>query len=196
MYLILTNISYNKDGGISMSQLTKRLKKEVVISSIIYILVGMLFLFYPTMSANIIAYILGGTILAFGIGKVLVYRKLEEIHMNDRMDLFIGAIALGGGVFIFFNPPIVLSILPFIAGIFMIIEAFSLMQTIQPLKTNKDSYNISFILMMILFIGGIIILINPFKIAKTVLMIIGAFFILDGISQLYTTNQIKKLIHH
>lgn len=195
MYLILTNISYNKDGGISMSQLTKRLKKEVVISSIIYILVGMLFLFYPTMSANIIAYILGGTILAFGIGKVLVYRKLEEIHMNDRMDLFIGAIALGGGVFIFFNPPIVLSILPFIAGIFMIIEAFSLMQTIQPLKTNKDSYNISFILMIILFIGGIIILINPFKIAKTVLMIIGTFFIFDGISQLYTANQIKKLIH-
>lgn len=178
-----------------MSQFTQRLKREVVVSSIIYILVGFIFLFYPTMSANIIAYILGGTILAFGIGKVLVYRKQEEIHMNDRMDLLIGAIALGGGVFIFFNPPIVLSILPFIAGIFMIIEAFSLMQTIQPLKTEKNIYNISFVLMIILFVGGIVILINPFKVAKTVLMIIGAFFIFDGISQLYATNQIKRLMN-
>ncbi len=75
----------------------------------------------------------------------------------------------------------------------MIIEGFSLMKRIEPLKENKDAYNISFILMIILLVGGLVILVNPFRVAQTVLRIIGAFFIFDGFSQLYTSNQIKKL---
>ncbi len=105
-----------------MSKITNR--KEVITSSLIYIAVGFIFFFYPTMSANIISYILGGTILFFGINKIIIYRKQEEIHLNDRYDVFIGAIALGGGVFIIFNPHIILSILPFIAGIFIYCRDF------------------------------------------------------------------------
>lgn len=170
-----------------------KLRKEVVLSSIIYIIVGGIFFIYPTMSANIIAYILAGTLLAFGIAKLITYRRFESIGFKERLLLLVGAVAVGLGIFIIVNPTIVFSILPFIAGVFMIVEALSMIQNINGLKENKDAHSISLILMIILLLGGIIIVINPFSIAKSILMLIGAFFIFDGVSQLWTVNQIKQI---
>lgn len=177
-----------------MSRFLNNLKKDVVLFSILYIIVGAIFLFYPEMSANIIAYILGGTIIAFGISKLIVYRKYSELVFGGRLDLLIGAVALGVGIFIVFNPKIVISILPFIAGIFMIIEALSLLQNTGKLKEHKNKYNTSLVLAVVLLIGGIIVLINPFKTATTILMFIGIFFIYDGVCQLWSVYQVSKAI--
>lgn len=177
-----------------MLNLIKRLNSEFILSSICYILMGITLLTCPELSANIIAYLFGAMILILGLKKLIIYHQHETIRLSDRFDLLIGAIALGVGVFIFFNPEIVLSILPFIAGIFMIVEAFSFFQSSQSLKENKDAYTISLVLMAILLIGGIIILMNPFRVATTVLMIIGAFFIFDGVSQLWSAYQVHKLL--
>lgn len=179
-----------------MNEIKKMLKNEAIFTSLLYILVGFIFLLFPNLSAKFIAYIVGTFVLVFGVNKILHYQRLEKITYRNRFDLFLGIFSCSAAILIFLNTYIIINIIPYIAGVLMLVEGISLLRASKNIKDDANTIKITYIIIMILICGGILVIINPFAVVKTILMIIGTLFIFNGASQIWALKNVKLLLEN
>lgn len=178
-----------------MSKLFKEMRKEATITSIIYIVIGMVLFFVPKLSADIIIWAISLIILLFGISHLVTYFKYDNLGFNERLDLVIGAISIGTGIFIILNSNFIMSIIPFVIGVFLLIESISLIKQAFVLKEyDLKQFKISLTLGIILVIGGIYLLFNPIKVVTSLITFIGLLFICMGSFELWTNYHVQKYI--
>lgn len=94
------------------------LKGEIV-SSVFYIAFGLCLILIPDQTVNIICKVIFGLVMiAVGIYHIAIYAAEKE--KATILDLFTGVIVLVLGVFLFFTPQIVVKILPYLLGAFVL----------------------------------------------------------------------------
>ncbi|MBS5115064.1 MAG: DUF308 domain-containing protein [Erysipelotrichaceae bacterium] len=178
-----------------MFNIIKEINKEATLSSIIYIIIGMILFFVPKLSADLIIGAISLIIFMFGISRLISYFRYNKIGFNERLDLIIGAISLGISVFIIFNSTFIMSIIPFITGFFLLTEALHLVKQAYVLKDLYiKQFKVSLILSLILALAGIYLLFNPIKVITSLIAFIGILLICMGSFELWTSYQVQKLI--
>ena len=97
------------------------LKGEIV-SSVFYIAFGLCLILIPDQTVNIICKVIFGLVMiAVGIYHIAIYAAEKE--KATILDLFTGVIVLVLGVFLFFTPQIVVKILPYLLGAFVLVDS-------------------------------------------------------------------------
>lgn len=172
----------------------KEIKSTLFILSGLYIVIGLIMLIAPTFVTNMICYLIGALCLI--IGGLAIYTYISsEVYGPLAYAILVIAIALIVlGVFIVVDPIGFASVLPFITGVVLVIDAFSKLQSASSLKKyNHDKWWVVLIAGFLIFAFGIILILNPFESLKLFIRIFGVFLIFDAVSSFITATSYAKI---
>ncbi len=176
----------------------KELKWNSIVSSLIYIGLGIILFFMPETSLEVILNVIGiGTIIV-GILSLIRYFTYDARDSFYRNDFLFGLIGIAIGALIFLRKDIFASLIPFILGIAILISGFvKLQDAIDASRLGYKNSIIYIILAVINIIAGVVVILNPFTTAVMLFMIIGISLIFSGISDIistvYLSRKIKKI---
>lgn len=176
-----------------MLQYVKSLKANDMISSIVYVIIGLVLLIWPGTSTQVVCMVLGIVLLVYGLVQVALYLLKKEKTMLSQGMLILGIIFSVLGIWILIKPEMIIMAVPVIVGIIIIMHG--LHNTLQALELKKMDYGnwwMALFFGILTLISGLILAYNPFKVVNTVVRVIGIFLIYDGISDLWISNRIKK----
>lgn len=178
-----------------MEKYLKKLSKVSIITSIIFIIVGIFLIIKPETTLSLISYILGLIILINGIINLIRYfSNREKVNLYD-FGFIIGLISLVIAIIFISNPSMVASIIPLILGLWILINGIVKLQFSMNLRTYQNSNWIrSIVISGISVILGIVLVFNPFKGAVLLTKIIGLFLVGYAILDLLQSRTIKKTL--
>ena len=158
--------------------------------SILYIILGIPLLFFPTMSLTLFIWFLSGGLAIYGVSHLWRYLSGKKEGFYQTSDCIIGIIFLLLGLFCFLFAKAILSILPLILGIILLIDGIGKLPIFFEIKQQKIPLPKPIIFGTFLpLLFGIILIANPFSTVKFVIMFFGVSLILDGGCDLITVLQ-------
>lgn len=158
-----------------------------VITSVIILVLGIFLFIQPDTIIHMISIILGGIILIPGIASLIDYFKNKY-----QPSLISGVITIIIGMILIVNTKLVASILPFILGIYFIVNGINRLQYALQLKKQAIHYSTSLVFSILIIICGILFIINPFGGALVITKVMGIFMIIYAVLDLSNTIFIKK----
>lgn len=162
-----------------------------------YIIIGALIAFNPLLTQIVLIYIIGILAIFYGVNLVVRYFRGFDGYASIIIDLIMGLLLIGSGIYVLFNPVISSLTLPMVAGIYLIVDAIvKVPVSYQAYKVFDIPLWIILITILIPFILGLLLVLEPFNTAMQIVMITGIFFIISGIIDviitIYIHHQIKK----
>lgn len=176
-----------------MEQLLKRVKTNVVISSILCVILGLVLVFWPGLSIRIVCTAVGIVLIVTGVMRMIDYFAVRDGSMYSQINLIFGVVLAVVGVWITVKPDKVLAIIPIIVGIVIVIHGLQNIK--QAMELWRDKYAKWWVacILGVLTVGfGVLLICRPFTAIDTVVMLIGFFLIYDGLSNIWIVSRIYK----
>ena len=158
-----------------------RILKGQLVTSLLYTLLGLCFVLMPVDAVNAICkFVFGILLILAGIYHILIY-VLEKMNAT-LLDLLSGGMLLVIGIFLFYNPQIVVKLLPVLLGTFVLVDSvWVLTGSLRLKKAGRGEWKILLIGSLI-FIGfGIAMVINPFTMIKYTVIFAGGVMLANGV---------------
>lgn len=163
-----------------MEKKTSKFLRGEILSSICYIVLGLCLVLIPDQTVNIICKVVFGLVMiAAGIYHIVIYAAEKE--KATVLDLFTGVIAAVLGVFLFFTPQIVIKILPYLLGAFVVVDSIWKFKGSSKLKkVNQGQWKVLFIGSLIFLVLGVGVMAYPFKKVSRMILVSGILLIVNG----------------
>lgn len=171
-----------------------KMKKLLTINAIVYVFIGIIMILVPGFVNSFICYLIGILVSIFGISITMTY--FAQGHTALAKGTLIVGLALSIlGIYIVINPKFFSSIIPFMAGVLILVESIDkLKHTFELKKNNYDKWYIVFISAIILFALALVLLLYPFESVKLVIRVIGIILLVDALSDVITLFSYKKTV--
>ena len=152
-----------------LERINKILKGQIV-TSVLYTALGLCFILMPVDTVNIIC--------KFVFGVVLILAGVYPL-----LDLLSGGMILVIGIFLFFNPQIVVKLLPVLLGTFVLVDSIWVLKgSLKLKKIGRGEWKILLIGSLV-FIGlGIAMIVDPFDIVKYTMIFAGCVMLANGVT--------------
>lgn len=175
----------------------KGIEWGLVCTSVLYFLLGIVFFRFPDQSLRTVCYFFGAVTLLYGLVRILTYFIRKEQGLFFQMNIVIGIIFAGIGIFLLLTPEVVISIIPFIVGFFILFHSIvKIQQAMELRRIAYDKWWSMLILSVITALLGGFVIFNPFKTVTVMVRTIGIVLIADGImnlsSILFTAHTVKQ----
>ncbi len=161
-----------------------------IVTSVVILVFGIFLFIQPDVIIHMISIVLGGIILIPGITALIDYVKNKY-----QPSLITGVVTIIIGMILIVNTKLVASILPFILGIYFIVNGINRIQYALELKRQSVNYVVSLIFSILIIICGILFIVNPFGGALVITKVMGIFMILYSVLDLTNSIIIKKEIN-
>lgn len=167
-----------------MQDIFKKVFKMSLISSVLFLIFGLLLIFQTQNVIKTISIIIGGLLLIIGIFPIINYFKNRNQNFFANAGLLYGIFSVVAGIIIMVNNNLLATIIPVLTGVWMIINSVNKIQLSMELRDRRISaWLISFIFAIIILVVGALLIINPINgaviLSKTVGIIIVIYAILD-----------------
>ncbi len=176
-----------------MEGLLKKIKTNVIVSSLLCVVLGLVLVVRPGLSIRIVCMAVGIVLIVSGIVRVIDYFTERDGSMYSQINLIFGIVLAVVGVWITVKPDKVLAIIPIIVGIVIAIHGFNNIK--QAMELWRDKYDKWWVaaVMGALTVGfGVLLICRPFSAIDTVVMMIGFFLIYDGLSNIWIVSRVYK----
>lgn len=171
----------------------RRFKGSWIASSLLSILVGLVFTIWPEVVVNAANYILGGIILVVGIIYLALSFWSKKGSIWTGFGMIFSVILIVIGVFMILKPEFVLSLFPMIVGGIIVIHGLLDLKHSIELATFKYRFWWIGLIISAATIGlGVLLLFNPFSAVTLAFRIIGVILIVDGVSDFWIGFQVKR----
>ena len=171
----------------------KNMRKNLLTTSVLGVLGGLLLIIYPGGTAKIACMTFG--ILCAVYGMVRITAWIAKTRALGNADLIIGLIVFAAGVVLMLHPGFVISIIPAIVGFIIIVIGINKLKEALDIKNSGYSKWGTLLIPAILVLGlGMLILFNPFATAELTVRVIGATLIFNGVSDIWTLTRVNKTI--
>ena len=159
-----------------------------ILTSIVILVIGIFLFIQPDTVIRMISIVLGILFLVPGITSLVDYFK-----ENNSASLVVGIITILISLIMIIKTDLVASILPFILGIYFVVNGVSRLQyALELKKQGYSSFTTSLVFSILIMLCGILFIINPFEGALTLTKIIGIYMIIYAILDISNTVVIKK----
>ena len=167
-------------------------KSAFSISGIVTFFVGLLLIIYPGFTNQALCYTLSAVLIVSGVsGLIARYRQTGYPPMPYEIIWNLATIALGA--FVALRSDVIISIIPFFFGLFLLVSGISSLQKASMLKqmgyTGRKNGTIMAVLKLVL---AALIIFNPFSTAIALTRFIGLCLVYDGVSSLATVFRLAK----
>lgn len=166
----------------------KQVKWESVMSSIALIIIGLLMIIYPNVSATVVAKIIGICFIVFGVINIVAYFFLNINDVLYRNDFAIGLLSLIFGAAILVKQDLILDLIPLILGLVILTSGFTKLQrAVISKRIGYTNSGIYVVLALISIILGVVVIffLNGESMASILFIVIGAGLIYCGASDLF-----------
>lgn len=171
----------------------KDLKKSIIFTGCVCLILGVILLVYPRTTSAVICYTIGGVVLLRGIFGILRYFSNKEPSFWGKFDLFIGLLLSGIGLFMIIRVDLIASVIPYVLGIFITLDGFANLQKAFNIKRAGHPRWWLIGLVALISVGlGIAMLINPFRAAMTMISFIGISLIYNGLMNFATVFYMSR----
>lgn len=181
-----------------MKHEAKTVKRDIIIIDAAVMILGLLLLFFPEQSTNIICRVFGAIIAVLGLLRVVSYFIAEKTEAFGSFALVTGAALLAFGVYFLAKPAflagfltVVLAIVLFVGGVMKLQYAIDL------LRLRAYGWWVQLIGAGAMVVLGVVAFANPFEAARTLMLFLGAALLANGVwdivSVIYLTGIIKKV---
>ena len=177
-----------------MREKISRILKGQAATSLIYILLGLCLICMPVDAVNIICrFIFGVVLIAAGLYHIWIY--VQEKQNSTLMDLFSGGLILVLGIFLFYNPEVVVSLLPVLLGTFILTDSVWVLKGCVKMR-KRDSQGLEWKILLagsLIFIAlGIPLFVNPFSAVIVMIVFAGCVLLVNGIADFAFLFLIRK----
>ena len=154
--------------------------KSEIISSVFNLAFGLCLILIPDQTVNIICKIVFGLIMiASGIYHIVIYTAEKE--KATILDLFTGVIVMVLGIFLFFTPQIVIRILPYLLGAFVLVDSiWKIKGSYRLKKAQRGRWKIIFLGCLVFIALGVSMLFYSFMSVTQMLLFSGIILTADG----------------
>lgn len=172
----------------------KILLNDVSASSILTAVVGLVLLLMPSLTNKIIVYGIGSVLLVYGAGRIFRYIKRSAAYGMVDHDLSAGLICIVTGLFMLLYSGVVISILPFLFGLFLICGAArSIQMAFDVRRFHGLRWSVHLLIGIFFAVIGIEAIRNPFGTAKMLTRFVGAGLLLLGIYMFLANRKVRNL---
>ena len=178
-----------------MDNLLKRMKTNALLSAALYALLGLVLLVWPALSASLLCLALGLVLVLCGLSNIFVFLRSRDGSLYAALHLITGVVLAAVGIWLMARPTLVTVVIPRIVGVLICFHGFGDIGDAVTLRKNGSSrWTAALLLAVITLVLGVILVICPFQAFTTVVRLLGAFLLYDGISDLWITGQVGKAI--
>lgn len=176
-----------------MEGLLKKIKTNVVVSSALCVILGLVLVFRPGLSMRIVCTAVGVVLIVSGIMRMIAYFTARDGSLYSQANLIFGIVLAVVGIWIVMKPDKVMAIIPIIVGIVIAIHGLHNLQQAAELWRDKyDRWWVALILGVLTVGFGVLLVCRPFAAIDTVVMMIGFFLIYDGLSNVWIVSRIYR----
>lgn len=168
---------------------------EAIGISIIFLLLGIIFLIYPNISIQVVAYLIAFILIGSGI--YLIGLEFTNRIIFFPMDtLFNGIISVILGTIILIYPNIFQTIIPIMLGTYFILDSIFKLKVITFLRRiDNTSWILTLLLTILSIICGIVLIANPLDSSIAIALFAGIILIVYSITGIIDMLLFKKNIH-
>lgn len=178
-----------------MKGFLKEIGTKALISSIIFLILGIILLVNPEGTIKFVSYTLGIMFILVGIVKIISYIKNKGNFNFYNYDLINGIIAVIIGIFTIIFSQEIGNIFRILIGLWIIFSSITKIVFAFKIKNfyNSNYWIFSLIIGILIMFCGIYIISNPGTVIMTIGTIILVYSILDIIERITFLINIKKL---
>lgn len=171
----------------------KSLKVNYSLSAVICVILGIVLLVWPGQSTQVVCMVLGIVLGGFGLIQIILYLATKEKTMVSHSMMMLGVVLAVIGGWIVLKPETIIKAVPMIVGILIVIHGFhNAVQAIDLKKMQYDNWWVALLLSLLTVALGVVLICNSFTIVDTVVRIIGAFLVYDGLSDMWILSRVFK----
>ena len=164
----------------NMGEKINNILKGEIISSVVYILLGLCLILIPTQTVDVICKVVFGLIL-IGAGIYHIYIYIRGKAKATIMDLLSGVVVFVLGVFLFMTPSIVIKLLPWMLSAFVLVDSLWKFKGAFLLKKGgHGAWSVLLIGSLVFIALGIVMLFGRFPKIMTLLIFSGWVLVCDG----------------
>ena len=170
----------------------KSIRNSLILSSLLYIVLGVVLLVMPELSLGFACLLIGGAVVIYGVVRLAAY--LRGGPAADKLDLVLGVLLILLGLFLLIWIRFLLAFVPVVLGIYILIDSFgSLKRSLDMKALGFGQWWVSFLVAAALAICGLVMVLNPFGTIEGLVMFIGLGFLIDGVTTLVNTILLERL---
>ncbi|MCI5914073.1 MAG: DUF308 domain-containing protein [Christensenella sp.] len=174
----------------------KDAKMCAITSAVLCIVLGLLFLLFPAVSAKLVCYILVGVFIIAGMRFLVLYFRSRLLSFFPT-ELLLGLLMLAIACVLLLEAEGIAALLPVILGAAIVVSSFiKLCHAFELKRAGWSGWVSVLVLSLIGLVFGVLMLINPFKVATTVMILIGAGLVYSGVTDLvailFISQQIRR----
>ena len=172
----------------------EKIKNTLIATSILYLVFGIIMLFFPAMVITSVCYLVGVMFLFVGVSGIVMYIKAEFKTMFTSFTLIMSIIFGAFGIYVLLNPETFASFLPLVVGIFLLVDSINKLSMAFDLKKFEYSNWWQMLIVAFILLGcGLLLVFNPFEALSVSVQIIGAILIVDAATNIFTIYSYSKI---
>lgn len=175
-----------------MKNLFKRVYRTSLISSLMFLIFGILLIVQTESVIMTISMFIGSILIIIGIFPIVNYFRNRMQSLLSNAGLLYGVFSVVAGIIIMINYEFLAKIIPVLTGVWMIVNSVNKIQLSMQLRDNNiGSWIISFIFAIIILVCGSLLIINPLKVAFSISRMVGVIITIYSVLDIVDTIYIK-----
>lgn len=177
-----------------MDESWKRFRIWAVLVSTCMLLLGILMIVWPEISAVSVCTVLGVLCIIMGVYELIRYFKLGFAGIFFRFDLSLGVCNILAGVLLLLHPHGAVAFLPVAAGIYLMVGGvFDIQLSVEMRRFGFKNWGVSLALGILTTIFAVCLLFDPFHGAAALMIYLGVSLIFSSIQNFYTIFYISRV---
>ncbi len=168
-------------------------KTNKLIEAACLIALGLVLFIWSGTALNVICQAIAGIITVLGIVIVAVFLMGRSRMYGSAVALFGGVVAIVMGMYLFFNPQILIALVPTIIGLIVVVTGLvDLSESMRIVRQKSGGVTAALIITVVEIILGVVFIIHPVFIEKILMKFMALTLIADGIADIWIMFQIGK----
>lgn len=178
-----------------MMERWKRFRIGAIIISCCILVLGVLMILWPDISAVIVCGLLGALCIVAGIYELVRYFKLGFLGVFFWFDLTLGLCNILLGILLLIHPQGAVVFLPVAVGIYIILSSiFAIQFSVEIHRHEIRNWWVALLLGIIGIGFALFLFFDPFDGTVALMIFLGAMLIISSIQNLYLISCISKII--
>lgn len=171
-------------------------KNSMFLASLIYMVLGLVLLFFPRLTTELLCTVVGVLLLAYGGTTIFSFFRRKDSTSSFSMvaELILGVLSALVGIFFLTRSDLIISIIPVILGLYILIDALvNLKRGLDMRSYGYAGWTTTLVMSVLSLVFGLLILRHPFGIGLALWRVIGGVFLYQGISDFWALYLLEKL---
>jgi len=177
----------------SIFSIGREIKWSFSLAAIVELLLGLLLLFAPNTSRQVLCTLIGVVVTAYGLFNILSY-VLDKGASAYTFELMIGILAAAFGIFCLLNPNFIVQFLFIVLGLVVLVSSIAGMKRALNLRAfGYPRWWAAMVSACVTCVIALTVVFYPSLYGNMVLMIIGIMLIIEAVSDLLSIRRLSRL---